>query len=90
MDHSTPLIELSAPRSAHLIGHDETLGPESDVDVLVVFDPKAPWDLWDFARLEKELGQLLGRKADVVESSALRNPFFRHEVLRTCEVVYAA
>ena len=68
----------------------DELGPESDVDVLVVFDPKAPWDLWDFARLEKELGQLLGRKADVVESSALRNPFFRHEVLRTCEVVYAA
>ena len=28
MDHSTPLIELSAPRSAHLIGHDETLAAE--------------------------------------------------------------
>ena len=65
-------------------------GPESDVDVLVTFELGAPWDLWDFVRLETELGRLLGRKADVVESSALRNPFFRREVLRTCEVVYAA
>lgn len=66
------------------------LGPESDVDVLVTFEPGAPWDLWDFATLEEEIRRLFGRKTDVVETSALRNPFFRHEVLRTREVVYAA
>ena len=64
--------------------------PDSDVDCLVTFEPDAPWDLWDFTRLESELGRLLRRKVDVVESSALRNPFFRHEVLRTREVIYAA
>lgn len=68
----------------------EEFRSDSDVDCLVTFDPGAPWDLWDFTRLEEELSRLLGRKADVVETSALRNPFFRHEVLRTREVVYAA
>ncbi len=64
------------------------LRPESDVDVLVTFEPDAPWDLWDFVRLEDELSRFFGRKTDVVETSALRNPFFRHEVLRTREVIY--
>ena len=66
------------------------LRPESDVDLLVTFEPDAPWDLWDFTRVEDELAELFGRKVDVVETSALRNPFFRREVLRTREVVYAA
>jgi len=35
-------------------------------------------------------GRFFGRKTDVVEAPAMRNPFFRDEVLRTCEVVYAA
>ena len=68
----------------------DELGPESDIDVLAASDPEAPWDLWDSTRLEKDLGQLLGRKADVVDSSALRDPFLRNEVLRTCEVDHAA
>lgn len=50
----------------------------------------APWDLWDSIGFEGGLRKLLRRKADVVESSALRNPFFRREVLRTCEVIHAA
>jgi hypothetical protein len=68
----------------------EAFGPGSDVDVLVTFEQDAPWDLWDFARLEDEVALLLGRKADVVEASAMRNPFFRSDVMRTREVVYAA
>ncbi len=68
----------------------EEFGLESDVDVLVTFEPDAGWDLWDFTRFEGELRQLLHRKTDVVESSALRNPFFRSEVMRTREVIYAA
>ncbi len=64
--------------------------PDSDVDCLVTFEPDAPWDLWDFTRLESELSRLFRRRTDVVETSALRNPFFRHQVLRTREVIYAA
>ncbi len=68
----------------------DEFGPQSDVDCLVTFERDAPWDLWDFTTLEAELGRLFGRKTDVVETSALRNPFFRHEVLRTREVICAA
>ena len=68
----------------------EDFGPASDVDVLVTFEPDSPWDMWDFSEMERDLQQLFDRKADVVETSALRNPFFREEVMRTREVIYAA
>ena len=68
----------------------EEFGPESDVDVLVTFEPDPGWDLWDFTRFQGDLQKLLRRKTDVVERSALRNPFFRSEVMRTREVIYAA
>jgi predicted nucleotidyltransferase len=63
---------------------------DSDVDLLVVFEADAPWDLWDITTMEDELEQLFGRKVDVVEKRALRNPFRRHEILTTRQVVYAA
>jgi len=64
--------------------------PDSDVDVLVVFEDAAPWSLFDLVRAEEELGQTLGRKVDLVEKSAVRNPFRRHHILSHCEVIYAA
>jgi predicted nucleotidyltransferase len=68
----------------------DDFGPESDVDALVTFAPDAPWSLWDIIDLKDELSALLGRRVDIVEKQALRNPFRRHEILRTHEVVYAA
>ena len=64
--------------------------PDSDIDVLVVFDPSAQWSLLDLVDLQRELGQLFGRPVDLVEKSALRNPFRRQSILATREVVYAA
>ena len=63
---------------------------DSDVDVLVVFEPGAPWDLFDITRLEDELAQLFGRRVDLVEKRALKNPFRRHDILTTRQIVYAA
>ncbi len=63
---------------------------DSDVDLLVVFEPGARWDLWDLIHLENEVEALLGRKVDLVEKAALRNPFRRHEILTTRQVLYAA
>ena len=37
-----------------------------------------------------ELEEMLGRKVDLVEKDAIRNPFRRREILRTHQVVYAA
>ena len=64
--------------------------PESDVDVLVVFQDDAEWDLFDHMKAEEELKQIFGRDVDLVEKRAIRNPFRRHHILSNCEVIYAA
>ena len=64
--------------------------PESDVDVLVTFEPEAHWSLWDFIDLRDELSSLLQREVDVVSERGLRNPFRRQEILGSRQVVYAA
>ncbi|MFO7650627.1 MAG: nucleotidyltransferase family protein [bacterium] len=64
--------------------------PDSDVDVLVTFAPGARASLFDLVDLQAELQALLGRKVDLVEKPALRNPFRRRAILREAEVVYAA
>jgi predicted nucleotidyltransferase len=64
--------------------------PDSDVDVLVVFEDDAEWDLFDHMHAEEELKELLGREVDLVEKSAVRNPFRRHHILNNREVIYAA
>lgn len=69
------------------------LGPESDVDVLVRFDPTAPWTMLDVMRAKGELELMLGRPVDLIERPALErhhNPWLRHEILGTARVVYAA
>jgi hypothetical protein len=68
----------------------EDFGAESDVDVLVSFAPNSSWTLLDLIAMQDELSYLLGRKVDLVEREALRNPFRRKEILRTVELVYAA
>jgi hypothetical protein len=64
--------------------------PDSDVDVLVVFQDDAKWDLFDHMKAEEELKQIFGRDVDLVEKRAIRNPFRRHHILSNCEVIYAA
>ena len=68
----------------------EDFRQDSDIDVLVTFSPNAHHSLFDLARMEEELGGIFGRKVDLVEKSALRNPFRRHAILKSLEVVYAA
>jgi len=68
----------------------EDFGPESDIDVLVTFQPDAPWSLWDLMEMKEELDVLFGRTIDLVEKEALRNPFRRDEILRNHKVLYAA
>jgi uncharacterized protein len=68
----------------------EDFSPESDIDVLVTFAPEAPWNLFDIVQMREELGRIFGREVDLVEKQALQNPFRRHEILKTHQVVYAA
>ena len=59
----------------------------SDVDILVEFEPGARVGLFEFARLRRTLGEILGRTVDLVTPDALRQEM-RAQVLR--EAVYAA
>jgi len=68
----------------------DDFSPESDIDVLVTFEPEAHWSLWDFIDLRDELSSLFNREVDVVSERGLRNPFRRQEILGSRQVVYAA
>ena len=68
----------------------EDFSVASDVDVLITFLNEADWSLMDWIDMIDELQLIFGRKVDLVSKEGLRNPFRRHEILRTCEVVYAA
>ena len=64
--------------------------PDSDVDVLVEFEAKHPWSLYDVVDMEDELQSIFGREIDLVMKGGLKNPIRRGEILRTRQVVYAA
>ena len=68
----------------------EDFGPDSDIDVLVTFQPDALWSMWDLMDMREGLQHLFERTVDLVEKDALRNPFRRHEILQNHKVVYAA
>jgi predicted nucleotidyltransferase len=68
----------------------DDFSPESDIDLLVTFAPEAMHSLLDLVQMEDEMTQLLGHKVDLVESQGLKNPYRRHAILRTKEVIYAA
>ena len=68
----------------------EDFRPDSDVDVLVSFEPDARWSLFDFVTMQDELEALFGRPVDLVEKEGLRNPFRRHAILSSQEVLYEA
>jgi uncharacterized protein len=61
--------------------------PESDVDVLVEFEPEHRYTYFTLAQIEEELAGLLGRKVDVHVPKSL-HPFIRDKVLGQAEPVY--
>jgi predicted nucleotidyltransferase len=67
----------------------DDFGPASDVDVLVEFEEGRPVGLIGLAAMELELGEILGRRADLRTPNDLSR-HFRDEVLRTAQVQYAA
>jgi len=66
----------------------EDFGPESDVDVLVEFEPGHVPGL-AFFTIERELSEILGRKVDLNTPEFLGERL-RERVLREAEVEYAA
>ena len=62
--------------------------PDSDIDVLVEFEPDARIGL-RFFTLEEELSEILGRKVDL-NTPGFLSDYFRDEVLAEAEVQYDA
>jgi predicted nucleotidyltransferase len=66
--------------------------PDSDVDVLVVFEQGAHPTLLTLGEMKFELEDLFGRRVDVLTRDAVEampNPYRRPEILRTARVIYA-
>lgn len=61
---------------------------ESDVDVLVEFEPDARVGL-QFFKMEQELSDILGRKVDL-NTAGFLSKYFRDEVLADAKVLYDA
>jgi predicted nucleotidyltransferase len=63
----------------------------SDFDFIVEFDRSAPQHPFDaYFGLKEALEALLGGKVDLVELSAVRNPYLRASIEQSGENVYAA
>lgn len=67
-----------------------TARPDSDVDLLVEFEPEGEPGLLGLAGIAEELSGLLGgRRVDLRTAQDL-SPLFREEVVRAAAVQYAA
>lgn len=64
----------------------------SDLDFLVEFNPESPMGPFhQYIDFQLALERLFGRSVDLVESAAIRNPYFRQAVERgQRNVLYAA
>lgn len=67
-----------------------TARPDSDVDLLVEFEPQAQVSLLDLAGIEIELSELLGGQRVDLRTAAELSRYFRDEVVREAAPQYVA
>jgi predicted nucleotidyltransferase len=67
----------------------EDFRPDSDVDVLVMFEPDAHVGFMALGHMKRELSVLFQRPVDLVPQDGLK-PIIRESVLSSAEEVYAA
>ena len=71
----------------------EDFRADSDIDLLVTFDPDANWGLLDQATMEGELQVILGRRVDLVSRRAIErsaNWIRRRAILESAEPIHVA
>ena len=71
----------------------DTFSDESDVDVLVTFEPEAQIGLFEHMEIEDELEAVFGRKVDLVVRRAVeqsRNWIRRSAIRESARMIYAA
>lgn len=96
-----PVERLSEYCQAHGIRRLEVFGsavrtdfgPESDIDLMVSFEPDRAPGMFGFHRIEEGLSTLFGRKVDLVSRVGewiSRNPICRAAILDATRTIYAA
>ncbi len=70
----------------------DDFSPQSDIDVMVVFEPGAEGITFDnLPDMLDELKTIFGgRRVDLVERRTITNPFKRHHILTNRRVIHAA
>lgn len=63
---------------------------DSDIDVLISFSEDAEISLFDLAQMQIELRNIFNRPVDIIEKDALQNPYRKHQILETAQVIYEA
>lgn len=92
---SLPLAAIRAFCERHPIKHLSLfgsalrgeLGPESDIDLLVEYEPDARISYFDMAQQEIDLGQMVRRSVDLRTPQEL-SPHFRRQVIESAELIY--
>ena len=64
------------------------LTPDSDIDLLVEFDPDAKIGYFELAQQEIDLSELIGKKVDLRTPNELSR-LFRQEVIESARLLYA-
>ena len=65
----------------------DQFGPDSDVDVLVEFDPDSAPTYFDMAGMEQELSAIFGRRVDLRTPKELSR-YFRDQVIASAATQY--
>jgi predicted nucleotidyltransferase len=71
----------------------EDFRPDSDVDVLVTFEPEVRWEFQQWLEMTRELEALFGRRVDLVERRMVEqsiNYIRRKHILSHLEPIYVA
>lgn len=60
---------------------------DSDVDILIEFKPEAKIGFFEFVRLQRRLGEFVGRKIDLLTPASL-SKFFKDQIINEAEIIY--
>lgn len=65
----------------------DDFAPDSDVDILIEFEPESGVTYLDLVTMQDELAAIMGRRVDLLTPGALSR-YFRQQVLDTAVALY--
>ena len=71
----------------------DDFGSESDIDVLITFEPRHAWSAFDHFEMERELSELFGRRVELTSRMAVEtspNWIRKQAILGSAQTLYAA